>query len=148
MTSLLETNLIQKTLLDDRFDYSKGKIKFCIEVSIVDSWFLSNLADLQLIMETDSQKVVLGKSIIVPSVSELVKESITKVRPRYVYHEQDPPTAADGEIWLQAIPVIDLHGLLHGDSMDSELERLHAACKDWGFFQVCTFGPNKAMGWT
>ena len=98
-------------------------------------------------METESQQVVFGKSIIVPSVRELVKEPITKVPPRYVYQQQDPPTVAAADIWLQPVPFIDLHSLLLGDSMGSELEKLHSACKDWGFFQVYTSEPNKGLGW-
>lgn len=103
------------------------------------------------VMETESHQVVFGKSIIVPSVRELVKEPITKVPPRYVHNQQDlqmaAAAAAAADIWLQSVPVIDLHCLLHGDSMGSELERLHSACKDWGFFQVLTFGPDKGLGW-
>ncbi|KAL6333164.1 hypothetical protein AAG906_028347 [Vitis piasezkii] len=98
-------------------------------------------------METESHQVVFGKSIIVPSVRELVKEPITKVPPRYVHNQPDPQmaAAAAADIWLQPVPVIDLHCLLHGDSMDSELERLHSACKDWGFFQVVNHGVSSSL---
>ena len=37
---------------------------------------------------------------------------------------------------LPQVPVIDMEVLLDGDLMDSELSKLHQACKEWGFFQV------------
>ncbi|PHT36643.1 hypothetical protein CQW23_24343 [Capsicum baccatum] len=43
---------------------------------------------------------------------------------------------------LPQIPVIDMEQLLHGHDHDSELERLHFACKEWGFFQVVNHGVS------
>ncbi|MCD7460156.1 hypothetical protein HAX54_042965 [Datura stramonium] len=34
-----------------------------------------------------------------------------------------------------AVPVIDLRKLTLGDSMDSELQKLHSACQQWSFLQ-------------
>ncbi|KAJ8761329.1 hypothetical protein K2173_001385 [Erythroxylum novogranatense] len=89
-------------------------------------------------MESSSgveEPVNFGRSIIVPSVQELVKESILKIPPRYARPEQEPVTASeDGSV--SSVPIVDLERLEVDDSVGSELHRLHAACKDWGFFQV------------
>jgi len=76
-----------------------------------------------------------GRSIIVPSVQELAKEPIAHIPPRYVREDMDRSIVSDDPS-LPAVPVIDLQRLVVEDSMNSELERLDSACKDWGFFQV------------
>lgn len=89
-------------------------------------------------MESQTEAAVnFGRSIIVPSVQELAKEPITHIPSRYVRDDQDPLIVSD-EPSHPTVPVIDLQRLVVEDSMVSELERLHSACKDWGFFQVCT----------
>nr|GMD08285.1 protein SRG1-like [Ipomoea batatas] len=93
-------------------------------------------------METDSQS--LGASLSVPSVQQLAKENPTVVPTRYIRDGIESPaplfSAAD-------FPVIDLQKLLSensgGDS--SELEKLHLACKDWGFFQLINHGVESSL---
>lgn len=75
-----------------------------------------------------------------PSVQELAKEPLTTVPPRYVRTDQDPPFISNAAS-LPQVPVIDFQKLQTGDLMDSELDKLHQACKEWGFFQV--FRKNK-----
>lgn len=86
-------------------------------------------------MEPEVSKLQLGDSLLVPSVQELVKNSLSTVPFRYVRPDQDPPFEfADASA---QIPVIDMHKLLFSNNFkDSELDKLHHACKDWGFFQV------------
>lgn len=70
----------------------------------------------------------------VPIVQELVKEKLASVPSRYVRHDHDHDhliSSRDHEI-----PIIDLHKLFDSEFMDSELLKLHTACKEWGFFQV------------
>ncbi|RZC89597.1 hypothetical protein C5167_027140 [Papaver somniferum] len=89
-----------------------------------------------------------GSSLIVPSVQELVKQEITEIPDRYLRtscssinldHEINPSDSA-----ANAIPVINIESLLSGDSIlaDNELEKLHSACKEWGFFQVVDHGVS------
>uniref|UniRef100_A0A803MV92 Fe2OG dioxygenase domain-containing protein n=1 Tax=Chenopodium quinoa TaxID=63459 RepID=A0A803MV92_CHEQI len=89
-------------------------------------------------MEKEAPKRVnLGKSIIVPSVQELAKESITNIPSRYEIENGDQPDRPINPSLPLSIPVIDLQRLLHGDFKNhEELDKLHLACKEWGFFQV------------
>ncbi|MCL7024762.1 hypothetical protein MKW94_022430 [Papaver nudicaule] len=88
--------------------------------------------------------------IVVPSVHELVKENISEIPNRYIrstsnldheYHHRDDSTANYN------IPVIDVQGLLSGETVlaDSELHKLHSACQDWGFFQVVNHGISSLL---
>ncbi|KAK9267467.1 hypothetical protein L1049_009893 [Liquidambar formosana] len=81
-----------------------------------------------------AEAVNFGKSLIVPSVQELAKEPINKIPPRYVHPDQDRPIFS-ADTLLPSVPVIDLQSLAFGDLVESELEKLHSACIDWGFFQ-------------
>lgn len=77
--------------------------------------------------------VLLGGSLPVPSVQELVRQEQLKAVPsRYVRTDQDP-IVSDTKIPLQ-IPVVDLDGLVSGD-LENTLKFDHA-CREWGFFQV------------
>ncbi|KAL3579837.1 hypothetical protein D5086_017672 [Populus alba] len=88
-------------------------------------------------MESSLEAVNFGKSIIIPSVQEMAKESMIKIPPRYERPDQDPPIiSTDASPLLSSIPVIDLERLAIEDSMDSELGILHSACREWGFFQA------------
>lgn len=90
-----------------------------------------------LTMESSLEAVNFGKSIIIPSVQEMAKESMIKIPPRYERPDQDPPIiSTDASPLLSSIPVIDLERLAIEDSMDSELDILHSACREWGFFQA------------
>ncbi|KAJ0080709.1 hypothetical protein Patl1_10261 [Pistacia atlantica] len=95
-------------------------------------------------MELELQEeaaVKFGKSLIVPSVQELAKQPIVDIPPRYIRSHEDPPIATHDSC-LPSVPVIDLQKLA---SVDYELERLHLACKEWGFFQVINHGVSTSL---
>lgn len=79
-----------------------------------------------------------GSSLLVPSVQELAKNPTVAVPPRYIRPGQGAPVISDDAL-ISKFPVIDMQSLLSEASMDSELIKLHFACKDWGFFQVTEY---------
>ncbi|KAK1439368.1 hypothetical protein QVD17_05185 [Tagetes erecta] len=87
----------------------------------------------------------LGSSLLVPSVQELSKEPLLEVPPRYVRIDQEPVATS----WLPSsppeLPIIDMQRLKSHDHADYELERLHLACKDWGFFQLINHGISSSL---
>ncbi|MCL7050296.1 hypothetical protein MKW94_014419 [Papaver nudicaule] len=87
----------------------------------------------------------LGSSLFAPNVQELAKQSLADVPDRYLRKEQDPQS--DVSVINQTLPVIDLHDLTSPESIVSELEleRLHSACKEWGFFQVVKHGVDISL---
>ncbi|CAI9787983.1 unnamed protein product [Fraxinus pennsylvanica] len=93
-------------------------------------------------MESTSEIVNFGKSLLVPSVLELAKEPIDKIPIRYVHHDQDPPS---NDVHVPSVPIVNLKSLLTGESMNYELEKLHFACIDWGFFQIIDHGVSLSL---
>ncbi|XP_063943070.1 oxoglutarate-dependent flavonoid 7-O-demethylase 1 [Daucus carota subsp. sativus] len=85
----------------------------------------------------------LGRSLEVPSVHELAKEKMAAVPSRYVRPDHEPALSRPNP-GLE-VPVIDMEMLLHGDKMDTELNRLHQACKEWGFFQLTNHGVSDSL---
>ncbi|KAK4421118.1 protein SRG1 [Sesamum alatum] len=86
-------------------------------------------------MEPTLTQLQLGGSLPVPIVQELAKEKLAIVPPRYVrldQHQQITLSLSD----LPEIPVIDMQKLSNKYSMDSELQALHHAWQEWGFFQL------------
>ncbi|KAJ0081397.1 hypothetical protein Patl1_10288 [Pistacia atlantica] len=77
----------------------------------------------------------LGSSLAVPCVQEIAKKPLTRVPQRYVRPDQENPFVSNNNSVLQ-VPVVDMQRLLSADFMDSELDKLHQACKEWGFFQL------------
>ncbi|KAI3740325.1 hypothetical protein L2E82_30753 [Cichorium intybus] len=91
-----------------------------------------------------------GRSLIVPSVQELAKQPLTKIPPRYVHqHHQKPLLISSDDTSTLSVPVIDLHTLFataYGSSTYySELNKLHIASKEWGFFQVINHGISESL---
>ncbi|GMH19470.1 hypothetical protein Nepgr_021311 [Nepenthes gracilis] len=87
-----------------------------------------------------------GASILVPSVQELAKEKRTQVPERYVRTDlQEPPFVAGGGDSYPQFPFIDMERLTSTDFMDSELEKLHQVCKEWGFFQLINHGVDTSL---
>ncbi|KAL9288067.1 putative thebaine 6-O-demethylase [Arabidopsis thaliana] len=85
-------------------------------------------------------------SIIVPSVQEMVKEKmITTVPPRYVRSDQDVAEIAVDSGLRNQIPIIDMSLLCSSTSMDSEIDKLDSACKEWGFFQLVNHGMESSF---
>ncbi|KAL8152320.1 hypothetical protein V2J09_010080 [Rumex salicifolius] len=91
-------------------------------------------------METKRVEV---KSLLVPSVQELVSsgdEPLSTIPSRYVCPTPlDPPS----DLLSSEVPVIDIQLLLAGDS--SELQRLHSASSEWGFFQAVNHGVSSSV---
>ncbi|KAK7845089.1 protein srg1 [Quercus suber] len=92
-----------------------------------------------------NNRINLGKSIIVPSVQQLSKEPIINIPARYVRDDQEEPLIVSHDSSLPSVPVIDLERLDVEDCMNSELDRFHSACKDWGFFQVVNHGVSTSL---
>ncbi|KAI3898032.1 hypothetical protein MKW92_029863 [Papaver armeniacum] len=91
-----------------------------------------------------------GSSLIVPSVQELAKREITEFPDRYI-RTSCSSISLDHDInhsdsAAHSIPVINIESLLSGESIlaESELQKLHSACKDWGFFQVVDHGVSSS----
>ncbi|XP_051135367.1 protein SRG1-like [Andrographis paniculata] len=86
----------------------------------------------------------LGSSLEVPNVQELAKEKLPRVPERYVRHERDREEPVLPQ-YSSEIPVVDLQKLLDESSMDSELQLLHSACQQWGFFQLINHGVDSSV---
>ncbi|XP_010459259.1 PREDICTED: protein SRG1-like [Camelina sativa] len=86
-------------------------------------------------------------SIIVPSVQEMVEEKmITTVPPRYVrYDHEDKTEVLDDSGLSTEIPIIDMKRLCASTAVDSEIEKLDFACKEWGFFQLVNHGMDPSF---
>ncbi|KAL3739741.1 hypothetical protein ACJRO7_021072 [Eucalyptus globulus] len=96
----------------------------------------------------DANLTKLGSSLLVPSVLELAKEAISEVPARYVRTDQDYMFMHDDQATSSLqVPVIDLSKLSSSNdhTMESELEMLHAACRDWGFFQLINHGVSCSL---
>ncbi|MBA0693700.1 hypothetical protein Goari_004054 [Gossypium aridum] len=81
-----------------------------------------------------------GSSLSVPSVQELAKKPLKEVPPRYVRTDEDSPIISHSNP-LPQVPVIDMQKL----SSQQELEKLHYACKGWGFFQLINHGVSTSL---
>ncbi|XP_031132288.1 protein SRG1-like [Ipomoea triloba] len=92
-------------------------------------------------VETDAQSLG-ASSLPVPSVQQLAKENPTLLPTRYIRDDIESPAASPS---VSDVPVIDMQKLLCEDSGDSELQKLHFACRDWGFFQVINHGVNSSL---
>ncbi|KAL2343555.1 hypothetical protein Fmac_004840 [Flemingia macrophylla] len=84
-------------------------------------------------------------SITVPFVQEIAKEVLTTVPERYVRPHHDRPILSTNTTPLPHIPVIDLSNLMSQTLQESELQKLHSACKDWGFFQLINHEVNISL---
>ncbi|PHT90137.1 Thebaine 6-O-demethylase [Capsicum annuum] len=88
----------------------------------------------------------LGGSLRVPNVQRLAMQQLAAVPPRYIRNDIENQSY-NPSILLPQVPVIDMKELLEiGDGQDdAELERLHLACKEWGFFQVVNHGVSSSL---
>ncbi|KAK4347308.1 hypothetical protein RND71_033647 [Anisodus tanguticus] len=75
----------------------------------------------------------------VPSVQELAKQKHVTIPSRYVRNDQDRSVASNHK----EVPVIDMQRLNSSDSMNLELEKLHFAAKEWGFFQPISWAIER-----
>ncbi|KAL4297143.1 hypothetical protein GQ457_12G024310 [Hibiscus cannabinus] len=88
----------------------------------------------------ESEVVKLGSSLLVPCVQELAKKPLKHVPPQYVRTDEDSPIVSHTNLSSQ-VSVIDMEKLSSGD----ELEQLHYACKEWGFFQLINHGVSSSL---
>ncbi|KAF3442328.1 hypothetical protein FNV43_RR16244 [Rhamnella rubrinervis] len=95
-----------------------------------------------------------GSSLLVPSVQELANDPNLTVPSRYIRHDQHQSLISEDDPALHfphQIPVIDFEKLISEESTgfvsdsDSELEKLHLVCKDWGFFQLVNHGVSSSL---
>ncbi|KAI3927023.1 hypothetical protein MKW92_052128 [Papaver armeniacum] len=93
-------------------------------------------------MET-AKLMKLGNGMSIPSVQELAKLTLAEVPSRYVCTEENLllPTGASVVDDHETVPVIDIENLVSPE----ELDRLHYACKEWGFFQVVNHGVDALL---
>ncbi|CAL1390752.1 unnamed protein product [Linum trigynum] len=87
-----------------------------------------------------------GSTLPVANVQELAKQPLADIPPRYIRPDQQPPPNA--ALPLEEVPVIDLQKLLSSSSHHrhvSELDRLHDACQNWGFFQLVNHGVSEEL---
>lgn len=92
------------------------------------------------------EPATLGKSVAVPCVQELAKESPATVPTRYLRLDQDPPIKNNTEVAsLPQIPVIDMRRLVSEEQMDLEMDKMDHACKEWGFFQLINHGVDDSL---
>ncbi|XP_065879864.1 protein SRG1-like [Euphorbia lathyris] len=85
-----------------------------------------------------------GSSLEVSFVQDLAKKSLITVPPRYLRPDQDSPILPNTDSVPQ-VPVIDMGRLYSEEFMKFELEKLHNACKDWGFFQLINHGVSASL---
>lgn len=88
-------------------------------------------------MASSQQVSVFGSSRSVLGVMDMPKKPEMGIPEMYIRPQE--PTIWSNETTLPTIPVFYFKALLHEKAIDdAELDKLFTACKDWGFFQVCT----------
>ncbi|KAI3871221.1 hypothetical protein MKW98_015121 [Papaver atlanticum] len=87
-------------------------------------------------MET-AKVIKLGNGLSVPSVQELAKHTLAEIPSRYICTDQES-VITGASVIHETVPVIDLGNLLSPEPITrkSELDNLHSACREWGFFRV------------
>ncbi|KAL6333147.1 hypothetical protein AAG906_028330 [Vitis piasezkii] len=70
----------------------------------------------------------------VQSVQELIKEPIPAVPQPFILDDPQSPILS-ASTPLPLLPTIDMKHIIMSETADSELEKLHSTCKEWGFFQ-------------
>lgn len=92
------------------------------------------------------ERLKLARSLRVPSVQELVaKESLSKVPSTYVRHSDEHVDSSLFSLSSKTnfssiqLPIIDISKLYSPSFKACELQKLHSACRDWGFFQVLPY---------
>jgi hypothetical protein len=78
----------------------------------------------------------LESSIPVPSVQELASLKLETVPSRYTRDDMDSITGTVPSDKTLRVPLIDMAKLVDSESQETELQKFHAACKEWGIFQV------------
>ncbi|KAI9186099.1 hypothetical protein LWI28_013774 [Acer negundo] len=93
-----------------------------------------------------SRPMVVGGNVVPRPMmrQKLAKKPFTSVPPRYVHPDQDPPIISLDSSSPQ-VPVIDMQRLLSEDFMDSELQKLDQACREWGFFQLINHEVSSSL---
>ncbi|WJX72550.1 Protein srg1 [Trifolium repens] len=86
-----------------------------------------------------------GTSLLVPSVQELAKGKISTVPTRYIQSQHEELVINEDDHSILEIPIIDMKKLLSLEFENSELSKLHLACKDWGFFQLVNHGVSSSL---
>ncbi|THG00946.1 hypothetical protein TEA_001349 [Camellia sinensis var. sinensis] len=85
----------------------------------------------------------LGSSL---SIQELAKQPMLGIPERYVRLDNEPSSIlSEDATSLQMIPIVDMQQLLRDDATDFKLEKLHAACKEWGIFQLVNHGVSSLL---
>ncbi|KAL5577093.1 hypothetical protein UlMin_018792 [Ulmus minor] len=87
----------------------------------------------------------LASSLPVPLVQELAKQPLDKVPERYVRPDQYALIISNTTNSLPQVPVIDMKNLFSQELGESELEKMHIACKEWGFFQLINHGVSPSL---
>ncbi|KAI3853287.1 hypothetical protein MKW92_014520 [Papaver armeniacum] len=97
-------------------------------------------------METP-KLIKLGNGMSVPCVQELAKHTLTEIPSRYISTDENPSTICASVTDHEVVPVIDMENLLSPEPVIGklELDKLHSACKEWGFFQVVNHGVNTSL---
>ncbi|KAI7748146.1 hypothetical protein M8C21_012909 [Ambrosia artemisiifolia] len=93
----------------------------------------------------ESKGTIFGVSLPVPNVQEIAKKPLQRVPPRYIRPDQDPPIISSLPSSRTQVPIIDIEHLSSQEFVNSEVEKLHLACKDWGFFQLINHEVNYSL---
>ncbi|RZC86593.1 hypothetical protein C5167_029944 [Papaver somniferum] len=90
----------------------------------------------------------IANGLSVPSVQELAKLTLAEIPSRYIRTDENQLSKSASKIIDHGtIPVIDMQNLLSSDNVIGklELDKLHSACKEWGFFQLVNHGVDALL---
>ncbi|KAJ8761956.1 hypothetical protein K2173_006558 [Erythroxylum novogranatense] len=80
------------------------------------------------------------------SLQELIKDPMVSVPKPYLRPELQTPNTFDATAApVGSVPTIDFSMLVSMESKELELEKLHIACKEWGFFQLVNHGVSSSV---